>query len=34
MKYDEVYRKATNGKLPFIDVLEQIKLKVSTEIAV
>lgn len=34
MKYDEVYRKAINGKLPFIDVLEQIKLKVSTDIAV
>ncbi len=28
---DEVYRKTVGGKLPFVEILEQIKLKLSTE---
>ena len=28
---DEVYRKTVGGKLPFVEFLEKIKLKVSTE---
>ena len=27
---DEVYRKTVGGKLPFVEILEQIKLKLST----
>ena len=27
MEYGEVYRRAVNGKLPFIEILEHIKLK-------
>ena len=27
---DEVYRKTVGGKLPFIEILEQIKLKINT----
>ena len=30
MKSDEVYRKAVGGKLPFIDILEKIRLNSST----
>ena len=30
MKYDEVYRKAVGGKLPFIEILEKIQLNLST----
>ena len=28
---DEVYRKTVGGKLPFVEILEQIKLKLSTD---
>ena len=28
---DEVYRKTVGGKLPFVEILEQIKLNLSTE---
>ena len=28
---DEVYRKTVGGKLPFVEILEQIKLSLSTE---
>ena len=31
---DEVYRKAVGGKLPFVGILEQIKLKINTDKAV
>ena len=27
---DEVYRKTVGGKLPFVEILEQIKLNLST----
>ncbi|MBR3870438.1 MAG: hypothetical protein IKJ17_02935, partial [Clostridia bacterium] len=27
---DEVYRKTVGGKLPFVEILEQIKLTLST----
>jgi hypothetical protein len=27
---DEVYRKTVGGKLPFVEILENIKLKVNT----
>ena len=31
---DEVYRKTVGGKLPFVEILEKIKLKINTAKAV
>ena len=31
---DEVYRKTVGGKLPFVEILEKIKLKINTDNAV
>ena len=31
---DEVYRKTVGGKLPFVEILEKIKLKINTDKAV